>query len=173
MLGALRATAGRKFSSLAEERYWTPLPVRWGDHAAKYSVIPRSPRSAGAPSRSPSYLADELIGRLAAGPVEFDFAVQLYCDAQRTPIEDPTVEWREADAPFVTVARVTLPRQDLRSDEGRRQQEYVERLSFDPWHAPVEFRPLGEMMRARNEAYRVSTMGRKAAPEPESLTDFK
>lgn len=169
----LRASVGRPIRSLAEERFWTPLPVRWGDHAAKYSALPRTGRSAKAPSRSADYLGDELRARLRGSDVEFDFAVQLYVDPERTPIEDASVEWREVDAPFVTVARLTIPQQDLGTDAGKRQEEYVERLSFDPWHAPVEFRPLGDMMRARNETYRVSTMGRKAAPEPERMEEFR
>ncbi|MEA2750953.1 MAG: hypothetical protein QOI41_5096, partial [Myxococcales bacterium] len=47
-----------------------------------------------------------------------------------------------------------------------------EKLSFDPWHAPVEFRPLGELMRARNAAYRLSTIERKAAGEPDGTETF-
>ena len=40
-------------------------------------------------------------------------------------------------------------------------------MSFDPWHAPEDYRPLGNMMRARNPAYRLSTIERQAAaPEP-------
>jgi hypothetical protein len=50
--------------------------------------------------------------------------------------------------------------------------DYVETLSFDPWHALVEHRPLGDMMRARNVAYRVSTQARKAAAEPDGSERF-
>jgi hypothetical protein len=45
--------------------------------------------------------------------------------------------------------------------------QLIESFSFDPWHALEEFRPLGNMMRARNAAYRLSTIERKAAPEPD------
>jgi hypothetical protein len=60
----------------------------------------------------------------------------------------------------------TLPKQDVSSAEGKKLSERIESLSFDPWHALVELRPLGNMMRARNVAYRESTMERQAAPEP-------
>jgi hypothetical protein len=50
--------------------------------------------------------------------------------------------------------------------------EYVETLSFDPWHALVEHRPLGDIMRARNVAYRVSTQARKADAEPDGSERF-
>jgi hypothetical protein len=36
------------------------------------------------------------------------------------------------------------------------------RLPFDPWHALIEHRPLGNMMRARKHAYFASTKGRSA-----------
>ena len=36
-----------------------------------------------------------------------------------------------------------------------------------PWHALVEHRPIGNMMRARKVAYFKSTQERSAAPEPE------
>ncbi len=44
----------------------------------------------------------------------------------------------------------------------------MEKLSFDPWHALEELRPLGAMMRARAPAYRESVIARGAAPEPEA-----
>jgi hypothetical protein len=163
MAGLLRAT-GRRIESLAVERFFGPAPIRWGDYAAKVSAIPLSQPAQLPRSGSRDYLRDELVARLAREPIEYDFAVQLYVDPIRTPIEDGSVDWREEDAPFVKVARLTIPQQDLTGDAGRRQMEYVERLSFDPWHAPVEFRPLGDIMRARNEAYRVSSMARKAEP---------
>src|SRR5262249_2720912 len=75
-------------------------------------------------------------------------------------------EWKEEDAPWITVGRLTLPQQDTGSPRGRRIAETVERLSFDPWHALVEHRPLGDMLRARNVAYRLSTQERSTAPEP-------
>ena len=70
-----------------------------------------------------------------AGPVVYDFRVQFYADATRTPIEDASVVWEEKDAPFLTVARLTLPRQDVSSPRGRRVAELCEGLSFDPWQA--------------------------------------
>jgi hypothetical protein len=50
--------------------------------------------------------------------------------------------------------------------------EYVAALSFDPWHALEEHRPLGNVMRARNHAYRLSTQERSAAPEPDGSETF-
>jgi hypothetical protein len=130
-----------------------------------YALTPHAQAAPGA--KRPGDLGAELADRLTRGPVSYDLQVQFFVDATRTPIEDASVEWREADAPFVTVGHLTLKSQDPRSEKGKRLAEYIETLSFDPWHAPVEFRPLGNMMRARNAAYRLSTQARKAAPEPD------
>ena len=109
-------------------------------------------------------LAEEMSERLRKTPVEYDFQLQFFADEKTTPIEDASVDW---DAPWLTVGRLTLPVQDVSSDSGRRVTELIEKMSFDPWHALVELRPLGNMMRARNPAYRLSTQERKAAPEPD------
>jgi catalase len=161
------ATA-KPIPSVSGQQYWTVAPIRWGAYAAKLSVIPvvPNPPTKKLP-KTPNYLREELTERLAKGPVEYDLAVQFYADAEKTPIEDPTVLWAEDVAPFTKIARLTLPQQELRGPAGEKQAAYIEKLSFDPWHAPVEFRPLGNIMRARNSAYRVSTLARGAAKEPE------
>jgi hypothetical protein len=88
-------------------------------------------------------------------------------DEVRTPIEDPTVEWAERDAPWVALARLAIPAQATESRAGRTLAAYVERLSFDPWHALVEHRPLGVVMRARAVAYRQAAIARGALSELE------
>jgi hypothetical protein len=153
--------------SLATTRYYSASPIRFGAYAVHYALTPRTPAAAGATAgASPEYLAEDLSARLRAGPVVYDFQVQFFVDETRTPIEDASVEWKEADAPFVTVARLTLLQQDPASESGRALAERVEGFSFDPWHAVEELRPLGNMMRARNVAYRESTGERKASAEP-------
>jgi hypothetical protein len=168
LLRRLLRSIARPVPSLATSRYWSALPIRLGPYAVHYALSPHAQDSPGAaPGRTPDYLGEELARRLEAGPVGYDFQLQFYRDAERTPIEDASREWKEEDAPFITVARLTLPRQSLASPRGRRVAELVEKLSFDPWHALEELRPLGNMMRARNHAYRLSTQERGAAPEPD------
>ena len=167
------ASVGVKIPSLARQRFFSALPIRWGAYAAKYSFAPADSEAAAAAASGADYFAADLADRLARAPIVYDFAVQLYRDPERTPIEDASVEWREADAPFVTVGRLTLPVQDPRGARGQKLSAYVENLSFDPWHALVEHRPLGNMMRARNNAYRVSTQARKAAAEPDGSERFE
>jgi hypothetical protein len=66
------------------------------------------------------------------------------------PVEDPTIEWSETDAPFVPVARITIPRQAFDSPE---QMLFCENLSFTPWHCVDAHRPLGGLNRLRRSVY--------------------
>lgn len=171
MLGQLKNGALRPIPTLAGERYFSALPIKYGPYAVHYAVKPSAALSApSGESSAADFLNQDLIARLKQGPLRFDFMVQFFKNKEATPIEDASVEWKESDAPFITVARIEISQQDLTSAEGQRVQEYIEKLSFDPWHATEDFRPLGDMMRARNTAYRVSTQARGAAKEPDDAT---
>jgi hypothetical protein len=155
-------------ASLATTHYYTPLPSRLGPYAVHHSLTPDAKNEPGAkPGAAREYLGEEMASRLRNGPVSYDFQLQFYLDADRTPIEDSSVEWQEAQSPWITVARLRLPQQDVSTEQGRRLATYVETLSFDPFHAREDMKPLGNMMRARNYAYRSSTQGRAAAGEPD------
>lgn len=169
LLRALPKGLGAPVPSLASGRYFSALPLRWGDAAAKLVLAPLQPPVEG---KTPADLGGELAARLAQGPLAWELGVQLYVDDVKTPIEDARVEWLASDAPPVPVAKLVLPRQDVASPRGHALAAFVEALSFDPWHAPVEFRPLGDMMRARSAAYRESTKARHAAPEPNGSETF-
>ncbi len=159
--------------SLATTRYFSALPIRFGAYAIRYELNPRSAADADAkPGSSDNFLGEELAARLAQGPVEYDFRIQFFVSEDKTPIEDSSRDWSEADAPYITVGKLTLEKQDSSSPRGLKLQEFVEGLSFDPWHALEEFRPLGNMMRARNYAYRHSTEERGAKGEPDGSETF-
>jgi hypothetical protein len=171
--GALRQSMAVPVRSLATITYHSALPVRWGDHAGKYRLTPVDAAPASNDGdRGPDRLTADLADRLKAGALRWDFAVQLYRDPTATPIEDSTVPWSDDAAPPIVVARLVIERQDVASDRGRAIAAFVEKLAFDPWHALVEHRPLGAMMRARNHAYRLSTAERGAAAEPDGSEAF-
>jgi hypothetical protein len=75
------------------------------------------------------------------------------------PIEDLTVEWPESLSPYVTVARLWIPQQDI---SGPDNLEKMDALSFTPWRVTAEHAPLGSLMRARKDVYRHSSMLRHA-----------
>jgi hypothetical protein len=98
----------------------------------------------------PNALREALKADLKAGAGCFDFVVQLQRADKYMPVEDATVEWREKDSPFVEVARIEVPPQEFDTPE---QNQFCEALSFTPWHALPEHRPIGVMNRLRKAVY--------------------
>lgn len=66
------------------------------------------------------------------------------------PIEDPSVEWSVMRSPPIVLARIEIPMQDFSS---RERSEQCENLTFNPWRALAEHRPLGGISRARRAIY--------------------
>jgi hypothetical protein len=155
--------------SLAGVRYFSGAAIAFGPYAVRFDFNPQLGAPTGA---TPTDLRSELAARLNHAEVTYDLRLQFFRDEKLTPIEDFAVEWQESNAPFVTVARITIPQQDLSSPRAHKIAAFIEGLSFDPWHALAEFRPLGNIMRARNHAYRLSTIERKASPEPDGSETF-
>jgi hypothetical protein len=105
-------------------------------------------------------LRSELKSRLKEGGVQFDFQVQRYVDEVSTPIEDATVEWAEDISPFVTIARLIIPAQEL-DDAAERE---IDRFAFNPWNTGSDdLRPLGSMNRARKLVYSASARLRQGS----------
>ncbi|QKV91012.1 peroxidase [Streptomyces sp. NA02950] len=170
---ATRHTVG----SLARETFWSRGAILWGGAGpVRYQLRP-APGGTPAPPPDrgdPDYLHHELALRLATGDIAFELCVQRYRDEHRTPVEDGSVEWLESDAPVVPVALLTVPRQDLDSAGARCAARRVEQLAFNPWHTTEEFRPLGNLNRARKAAYEAAAAHRLglrfASPEPRHNT---
>lgn len=160
VLRTIRTQTSRPVTSLAAEQYWSRAPFAFGPVALKFKLQPSANEGAPDPNSTPTPdLRRELIARLNKGPVEFDFRVQRYVDPDKTPIEDGTVEWTEADSPFTTIARLVIPQQTLDPDV----EIKVNNLAFNPWITSSEdIRPLGSMNRARKLVYEASAHLRQA-----------
>jgi hypothetical protein len=87
---------------------------------------------------------------LSAGDVELDFRIQRQTDPHLMPLENAGVLWPERLSPRVSVATLRLPRQTFTSPS---QMEFAKRLSYNPWHAIPDHRPLGNQSRARRRMY--------------------
>lgn len=163
-----RALAGFKMPTapLAATTYYTGLPSAFGPYAVQYVIRPVDPVTV---TTQPRDLGAELAARLKEKPIVYDVCVKFYENATATPIEDATVEWT---GPLTPVARLTLPAQDVTSARGKAIDAYCEKAAFDPWHCRKDMRPLGNVMRARNHAYRASTEARGAGPEPTAMPTF-
>lgn len=157
------ALASRQHAtSHLEIPYWSTTPYLFGPgRAVKYSVRPASSRTTPLPHPlTGNYLHERLVKHLAQEEAHFDFLVQFQNDGRRMPIEDASVEWHENESAFRPVAHIRIPVQQVGAPDG----PSCERLSFNPWHARSEHRPLGDFNRARREIYRAMAAFRGAQP---------
>ena len=150
---------GKPFAGFACEPFHSAAPIACGPYAAKVRLLPHNGEAR--PIKPPAWATD-VTTRLAAGELRWDLQLQFFVDEATTPIEDPTVVWPEAAAPFVTVARLVAPAQDPAGADGKKLAEAIEAGKLDPWVALAEHRPLGEIMRARKAAYFASQQARGA-----------
>jgi hypothetical protein len=148
----------QKIRPYQQLRYWSNVPFRHGPvDVVQYSAIP-SPGNLARPLQksNPKGLQDELVrhlnedGRMSS----FDFAVQLLDTEKMTYwgkrydanfwIENASVKWKETEAPFHVVARLTLLAQShIRPDAG-------ETVYFDvTGHSTPDSTPIGSINRAR------------------------
>ncbi|MET0417868.1 MAG: peroxidase family protein [Actinoplanes sp.] len=162
--------SARPSQSLALATYFSRGAIRWGTAGpVRYRLQP-----AARPVRPPAQgtrLRPDLARRLAADDLVFELAVQRFVDEERTSVEDTSRDWSIEDAPVVPVATLRIPSQDAGSLEFQRAERRIEQMAFNPWHTTADFRPLGNLNRARKAAYEASSAHRLGLryATPESL----
>jgi hypothetical protein len=151
----------RAVESIASLQFWSRAALLWGDAGPiRYTLRPFLASEGKKPNgEDPDYLGNEFAERLLRGEIRYRLAFQRFLDEVSTPIEDGAVEWRESQSPYVDVATLVIPQQDLRSDEARAVKAAVDGLAFNPWNCPAPFRPLGNLNRARGPVYAASAAG--------------
>jgi hypothetical protein len=158
-LAHMLKSVGKPFSGFATEPLYSAAPMANGPYAARVRLLPAKTNGTPVPGASEDWAVD-FSARLARQPLHWDLQLQFYIDEELTPIEDASLNWL---APYSTVARLMLPRQDISSPEGRAFAEQVEACVIDPWQALAAHRPLGDVQRARKVVYYESQKGRGAA----------
>ena len=139
------------------DAYYSQAPIRFGEHVAKIGAFPTAPETRAMANQEidvgddPDGFRHAVVGFFRDHDASFDLRAQLWTDADTQPIEDTSVEWKESESPYVTVATLRLPRQDAYSPE--RQRYFDDVMSFRPAHALAAHRPLGSVMRARLKVY--------------------
>jgi hypothetical protein len=140
------------------EQYFSMSAYMLGDRFTKFMARPIDCGSGAAlaestqpgPSGKLGYLRDGMMTWLSQKDACFKFAVQLQTDAATQPVEDPTIVWDQAKAPFTAVATLRIPKQTFNSEA---QQTFCENLSFTPWHSLPANQPAGGINRLRKAVY--------------------
>jgi hypothetical protein len=154
-------------------RYWSTVPFRHGpDDVVKFSAIP-SPDNTARPLQksNPRGLQDEVARHIRDDDQlsRFDFAVQFLDVGKMTYwgktrdanfwIENASIEWNETEAPFHTIARLTLLRDSQLSPEAS------EAIYFDvTGNSTADSSPVGSINRARCPAEFASRKARMHMP---------
>ena len=147
------------------ETYFSVTPFRYGDYVAKFRLKPVSVGLTELMGReidtsvSENAIRETVQAEMRDIRAQWEFQVQLCRNIEDQPIEDPTVEWDDTDAPFVTVAIVSAGPQDSWSDE--KVDEVDERMRFSVWTGLAAHQPLGNINRARKAPYEHSAQFRQ------------
>lgn len=140
--------------------YFSQTPFRYGDHIAKFQLVPVSgikdfaDATINATGR-PDAIREAMNELLVEQGGVWELRVQLCTDLDTMPIEDAAVVWDEVESPFRTVATITVEPQSawVHGDSDRME----DRLSFAPWHGLAAHQPLGGVNRARKQPYQFSS----------------
>lgn len=153
--------------------------VRHGDYMAKIRVKPTVLSAKKVNRREVDINAREeairplIIEEMREHDYQFDVQIQLCHNLKKQPIEEITTQWKESDAPFVTVATLTIPCQNV-PDDG--YFDIMENLSFTPFRCLEENRPIGNLQQSRLKAYQIASQTRHKLndvkrQEPNSLKE--
>ncbi len=151
------ATLSPAPDSPTQTTYFSVSPYKFGAANAKFRVMP-DPGSCPAytlPKQNqdlPNFLRTALNQQLSTDRVPACFVLQIQRQNVNTymPIEDTSIEWRESDAPFETVAKINLPAQDFDTPALNLQ---CDNQSFNPWFGLEAHRPIGGINRLRKAVY--------------------
>ncbi len=147
-------TASSKIPNPLQTRYFSMVPYQLGIGAdrlaVKYSARSCSNTTDPIPSNPENnYLRSALKNTLQKGDACMEFLMQPRTSNDMS-VEDSMTEWDESKAPFYKVATIRIPKQEFDTPE---QNNFCENLSFSPWHALAEHKPLGATNRMRKVIY--------------------
>jgi hypothetical protein len=147
-------TRRSKISNPLQARYWSMVPYQLGTgperQAVKYSVRSCSTVVDPMPKKpSHDFLRAALRDTLQTADACMEFLVQPRTSSSMD-VEDSRIEWKETQAPFFKVATIRIPQQTFDTPQ---QNAFCENLSFTPWHALPEHKPLGVTNRLRKVIY--------------------
>lgn len=160
------ATLAPAPASPTQTTYFSVSPYKFGTANAKFRVAPdpESCPSYTLPAQNqtlPNFLRSALNQQLSTDRVPACFVLQIQRQdpTRYMPIEDTSIEWRESDAPFETVARIKIPAQDFDTPALNLQ---CDNQAFNPWFGLEAHRPIGGINRLRKAVYEAVSDYRRA-----------
>jgi catalase len=142
--------------SFAQATYWGINSLKFTNAKSqsvfvRYRFIPRAGEKYLTPderkAKSASYLQDEIVQRIAKGPVVFDLVVQIAEKGDK--VEDPSIAWPDSRK---TVKLGTFSLTKITDD----QQAAQKTLLFLPGQPHPGVEPADPMLVLRNTAYPIS-----------------
>lgn len=159
-LAAILKAMTKEEASCLSADYWAILPFRLGEsHIVKYRLVPEDTYK-GAPFNDNNYLSLDLQQRLRTKDATFRFEIQLRTDDNSMPLDDAQVVWSTEESPYICIARLHLPQQDICSIG---QEVFGRNLSFNIWRTLPDHEPLGSIAQVRKEVYAASAHVRHQA----------
>jgi hypothetical protein len=143
-----------KISNPLQTRYWSMVPYQLGTgsdrNAVKFSARSCSATTDPMPDKpGHDFLRAALRNTLQRSDACMEFLVQPRT-SNSLDVEDSMTEWKETQAPFYQVATIRIPQQVFDTPD---QNAFCENLSFSPWHALPDHKPLGIVNRLRKVIY--------------------
>jgi len=157
---AVNALGGAPQSEPLGETYYSVTPFRYGDYIAKFSIKPIAASMVAITGKEidvdgrENAIREQVRSEMTGMNAEWEFRVQLCRDLSKQPVEDPTVKWDEAEAPFERVAVIRALLQD--SWEPNLVETVDEQMRFSVWTGLAAHQPLGNINRARRDTYQHS-----------------
>jgi hypothetical protein len=147
-------TRSSRIANPLQTRYWSMVPYQLGTGEGRQAVKYSARACSAATDRLPKnpghdFLRDALRNTLHSGDACMEFLVQPRT-SDNMDVEDSRIEWKEGEAPFYKLATIRVPPQTFDTPE---QNTFCENLSFTPWHALPEHKPLGVTNRLRKVIY--------------------
>ena len=148
---------GQPETHILGETFYSQVPVRFGDHVAKLSVVPVAPELTAltdkplAEGGGPNAIRAAVIEFFRANGGHWEVRAQLCTSLDDMPVENAATVWPESKSLYQTVARIRVKPQTAWSEARARVVD--DGLSFSPWHGLDAHRPLGGIMRSRKQAY--------------------
>jgi len=148
----LRKAFGMKVGNPLDIDYHSATPYKLGPTSSKMKFVSCKSNKEKVPKHAPdNFLRNRLAHYLDKQGTCFDFYLQPNNDKKKNDIENAQQKWKTRKSPFIKVGRLEVPQQSKKEIVAREQA--CQDMSFNPWRAPNENRPMGGVNRIRLEVY--------------------